>query len=110
MHLDLRHLGAKKILERLPGIRNMSIDFSGVDPINEPIPIMPCQHYSMGGIDTNEAGETVLKGFYAAGECACVSVHGGNRLGGNSLLDTIVFGKICAGSIDKYLRAGGGAA
>ncbi len=107
VHLDLRHLGAKKILERLPGIRNMSIDFSGVDPINEPIPIMPCQHYSMGGIDTNEAGETVLKGFYAAGECACVSVHGGNRLGGNSLLDTIVFGKICAGSIDKYLRAGG---
>ena len=106
VHLDLRHLGAKKILERLPGIRRMSIDFAGVDPIDRPIPIMPCQHYSMGGIDTNASGQTVLKGFYAAGECACVSVHGGNRLGGNSLLDTIVFGKICAGSIDAYLSAG----
>jgi succinate dehydrogenase / fumarate reductase flavoprotein subunit len=106
VHLDLRHLGAKKILERLPGIRRISIDFAGVDPIDQPIPIMPCQHYSMGGIDTNASGETVLKGFYAAGECACVSVHGGNRLGGNSLLDTIVFGKICAGSIDAYLSAG----
>ena len=105
VHLDLRHLGAKKILERLPGIRRISIDFAGVDPIDQPIPIMPCQHYSMGGIDTNSAGETVLKGFYAAGECACVSVHGGNRLGGNSLLDTIVFGKICAGSIDAYLSS-----
>ncbi len=106
VHLDLRHLGAKKILERLPGIRRISIDFAGVDPIDQPIPIMPCQHYSMGGIDTNSASETVLKGFYAAGECACVSVHGGNRLGGNSLLDTIVFGKISARSIDAYLSAG----
>ncbi|MGA3175427.1 MAG: FAD-dependent oxidoreductase [Syntrophorhabdales bacterium] len=104
VHLDLRHLGAKKILERLPGIRRISIDFAGVDPINEPIPIMPCQHYSMGGIDTNEKGETLIKGFYAAGECACVSVHGGNRLGGNSLLDTIVFGKLCSVSIDEYLQ------
>jgi len=104
VHLDLRHLGAKKILERLPGIRRISIDFAGVDPINEPIPIMPCQHYSMGGIDTNEKGETLVKGFYAAGECACVSVHGGNRLGGNSLLDTIVFGKLCSVSIDEYLQ------
>jgi succinate dehydrogenase / fumarate reductase flavoprotein subunit len=103
VHLDLRHLGEKKILERLPGIRRMSIDFAGVDPIHEPIPIMPCQHYSMGGIDTNARGETALKGFYAAGECACVSVHGGNRLGGNSLLDTIVFGKISSVSIDDYL-------
>jgi len=103
VHLDLRHLGEKKILERLPGIRRMSIDFAGVDPIREPIPIMPCQHYSMGGIDTNARSETALKGFYAAGECACVSVHGGNRLGGNSLLDTIVFGKISSVSIDDYL-------
>ncbi len=103
VHLDLRHLGEKKILERLPGIRRISIDFAGVDPIREPIPIMPCQHYSMGGIDTNARGETGLKGFYAAGECACVSVHGGNRLGGNSLLDTIVFGKLCSLSIDDYL-------
>ena len=104
VHLDLRHLGERMILERLPGIRRISIDFAGVDPVREPIPIMPCQHYSMGGIDTNTRGETTLKAFYAAGECACVSVHGGNRLGGNSLLDTIVFGKICAASIDEFLR------
>jgi succinate dehydrogenase / fumarate reductase flavoprotein subunit len=103
IHLDLRHLGKKKILERLPGIRRICIDFAGVDPVHEPIPIMPCQHYSMGGIDTNSRGETAMKGFYAAGECACVSVHGANRLGGNSLLDTIVFGKVCSVSIAQYL-------
>jgi succinate dehydrogenase / fumarate reductase, flavoprotein subunit len=104
IQLDLRHLGRKRIMERLPGIRNISIDFIGVDPILEPIPIMPCQHYSMGGIDTNERAETELAGFYAAGECACVSVHGANRLGGNSLLDTIVFGKLAALAIDETLQ------
>ena len=101
--LDLRHLGEKKIRERLPGIRKICIDFIGIDPVLEPIPIMPCQHYSMGGIDTNERAETEIKGFYAAGECACVSVHGANRLGGNSLLDTIVFGKLASLSIPEYL-------
>jgi len=104
INLDLRHLGAQKILEKLPGIRNICIDFIGIDPILEPIPIMPCQHYSMGGIDTNEKSETDIKGFYAAGECACVSVHGANRLGGNSLLDTIVFGKLASFAIDAYLQ------
>jgi succinate dehydrogenase / fumarate reductase flavoprotein subunit len=104
INLDLRHLGAPKILEKLPGIRNICIDFIGVDPILEPIPVMPCQHYSMGGIDTNEKCETNVSGFYAAGECACVSVHGANRLGGNSLLDTIVFGKLACSAIDEYLR------
>ncbi|MCX5811688.1 MAG: FAD-binding protein [Proteobacteria bacterium] len=104
INLDLRHLGAPKILEKLPGIRNICIDFIGVDPILEPIPIMPCQHYSMGGIDTNEKCETNVSGFYAAGECACVSVHGANRLGGNSLLDTIVFGKLACLAIDEHLR------
>jgi len=104
INLDLRHLGAQKILEKLPGIRNICIDFIGIDPILEPIPIMPCQHYSMGGIDTNEKCETDIKGFYAAGECACVSVHGANRLGGNSLLDTIVFGKLASFAIDAYLQ------
>lgn len=103
VHLDLRHLGAKKIKQRLKGIRSICVDFAGIDPIDQPIPIMPCQHYSMGGIDTNERCETVLKGFYASGECACVSVHGANRLGGNSLLDTIVFGKLAARSIAEYL-------
>ncbi|MFZ3114114.1 MAG: FAD-dependent oxidoreductase [Syntrophales bacterium] len=101
--LDLRHLGEKRILERLPGIRNICLDFIGIDPVTDPIPIMPCQHYSMGGIDANERCETAVKGFYAVGECACVSVHGGNRLGGNSLLDTIVFGKLAALFIPEYL-------
>ena len=85
VHLDLRHLGKEKIMDRLPGIRQIAVDFAGVDPILEPIPIQPAQHYSMGGIPTNLDGETSLPGLFAAGECACVSVHGANRLGGNSL-------------------------
>ena len=92
VHLDFRHLGRDKILDLLPGIRQIAIDFAGVDPILEPIPIQPAQHYSMGGIATNVNGETALPGLFAAGECACVSVHGANRLGGNSLLETLVFG------------------
>ncbi len=92
VHLDLRHLGREKIMDRLPGIRQITIDFAGVDPILDPIPIQPGQHYSMGGIPTNADGETPLPGLFAAGECACLSVHGANRLGGNSLLDTLVFG------------------
>jgi succinate dehydrogenase / fumarate reductase flavoprotein subunit len=92
VHLDLRHLGKEKIMDRLPGIRQISIDFAGIDPILEPIPIQPAQHYSMGGIVSNVDGETSLPGLLAAGECACVSVHGANRLGGNSLLETLVFG------------------
>jgi succinate dehydrogenase / fumarate reductase flavoprotein subunit len=93
VHLDLRHLGREKILDRLPGIRQIAIDFAGVDPILEPIPTQPAQHYSMGGIPTNPDGETPLPGLYAAGECACVSVHGANRLGGNSLLEALAFGQ-----------------
>ncbi len=93
VHLDLRHLGKEKIMERLPGIRQITMDFAGVDPILEPIPIQPAQHYSMGGIPTNADGETELTGLFAAGECACVSVNGANRLGGNSLLETLVFGE-----------------
>jgi succinate dehydrogenase / fumarate reductase flavoprotein subunit len=92
-------------MEKLPGIRNICIDFIGIDPVLEPIPIMPCQHYSMGGIDTNEKCETGISGFYTAGECACVSVHGANRLGGNSLLDTIVFGKLACFAIDECLSS-----
>ena len=92
VYLDLRHLGKEKIMDRLPGIRQIAIDFAGVDPILEPIPVQPAQHYSMGGIATNLDGETSLPGLFAAGECACVSVHGANRLGGNSLLETLVFG------------------
>ncbi len=92
VHLDLRHLGREKILDRLPGIRRIALDFAGMDPILKPIPVQPAQHYSMGGIPTGLDGETLFHGLFAAGECACVSVHGANRLGGNSLLETLVFG------------------
>jgi len=104
LHLDLRHLGAAKINERLPGIRDLSMNFAGVDPIKDPIPVRPSQHYTMGGIDTNEKTETEITGFYAAGECACASVHGSNRLGGNSLLETVVFGKIGGGVVAEFLK------
>ena len=107
VYLDLRHLGKEKIMERLPGIRDLAINFVGVDPIEKPIPIQPGQHYSMGGIDTNVDGETRVKGFYAAGECACVSVHGANRLGGNSLLETIVFGKLAGQHLARTFAEGG---
>ena len=100
VQLDLRHLGPEKILERLPGIREISIDFGGIDPVEEPIPVQPGQHYSMGGIDTDVTGKTRVSNFYAAGECGCVSVHGANRLGGNSLLDTLVFGRLVAEAIN----------
>ncbi len=101
--LDLRHLGAKKINERLPGIRELSIKFAGIDPVDKPIPVQPGQHYTMGGIYTNTDTETAVKGFYAAGEAACISVHGANRLGGNSLLETLVFGKIAGVKISEYI-------
>jgi len=91
--LDLRHLGADRILERLHGTRELSMTFAGVDPIYEPIPVRPGAHYHMGGVDTDVWGLTSVEGLYAAGECACVSVHGANRLGGNALMETITFGK-----------------
>jgi succinate dehydrogenase / fumarate reductase flavoprotein subunit len=91
--LDLRHLGRAKILERLPQIRELALEFAGVDPTEAPIPVRPGAHYQMGGVRTNQWGETEVAGLYAAGECACVSVHGANRLGGNSLLETVVFGR-----------------
>jgi succinate dehydrogenase / fumarate reductase, flavoprotein subunit len=91
--LDLRHLGAERILERLHGTRELSMVFAGVDPIHDPIPVRPGAHYHMGGVDTDVWGETSLEGLYAAGEVACVSVHGANRLGGNALMETITYGK-----------------
>jgi succinate dehydrogenase / fumarate reductase flavoprotein subunit len=99
VHLDLTHLGSDRIKERLPGIRQIAMDFAGVDPINEPVPVQPGQHYSMGGIDADINGMTILPGLYAAGECASISVHGANRLGGNSLLETVVFGRLVADKI-----------
>jgi succinate dehydrogenase / fumarate reductase flavoprotein subunit len=91
--LDLRHLGADRILERLHGTRELAMTFAGVDPIYEPIPVRPGAHYHMGGVDTDVWGLTSVEGLYAAGECACVSVHGANRLGGNALMETITYGK-----------------
>ena len=102
--LDLRHLGRGRILERLPQIRELSLEFAGVDPIESPIPVRPGAHYQMGGVKTSQWGETELPGLYAAGECACVSVHGANRLGGNSLLETIVFGRRAGTRAADYVR------
>lgn len=104
VHLELRHLGKQKILTGLPGIRDLAIEFAAIDPIKEPIPVQPAQHYTMGGVDCNAKCETNIKGLYAAGECACVSVHGANRLGGNSLLETVVFGKIGGENAGKYAK------
>ncbi|ULA67371.1 MAG: Succinate dehydrogenase flavoprotein subunit [Nitrospira sp.] len=103
--LDLRHLGRAKILERLPQIRELAMEFAGLDPIETPIPIRPGAHYQMGGVRTNAWGETDLPGLFAAGECACVSVHGANRLGGNSLLETIVFGRRTGTKAAEAIRA-----
>jgi succinate dehydrogenase/fumarate reductase flavoprotein subunit len=89
----MRHLGAERIIERLPGSRELSMTFAGVDPIYDPVPVRPGAHYHMGGISTDNSGATELTGLYAAGECACVSIHGANRLGGNSLMETITFGR-----------------
>jgi succinate dehydrogenase / fumarate reductase flavoprotein subunit len=104
VHLDLTHLGEEKIKERLPGIRQIAIDFAGVDPIEKPIPVQPGQHYSMGGISTDSEAKTELPGLFAAGECACVSVHGANRLGGNSLLEAVVYGKIVGAVAADYMK------
>ncbi|MBU8922529.1 MAG: succinate dehydrogenase flavoprotein subunit [Bacteroidales bacterium] len=111
VHVDIRHLGEEKIMKQLPQIHELAWKFMGIDCIKEPIPIQPTGHYSMGGIPTNIDGEvlfdgkkTPVKGFYAAGECACVSVHGGNRLGTNSLLEASLFGRRCGKSIVRFLR------
>jgi len=109
IHLDLRHLGKDRIMERLPQIRQLGIDFIGVDCITDCLPIQPTAHYSMGGIPTDKYSHVILdeqgtrlNGFFAAGECACVSVHGGNRLGTNSLLDAVVFGERAGKSVLDY--------
>ncbi|MBI5032394.1 MAG: FAD-binding protein [Chloroflexi bacterium] len=104
MHLDIRHLGREKILERLPGIRDICISFLGIDPIDKPIPIQPGQHFIMGGIDTDKDGSTILPGVFASGECAAVSVHGANRLGGNSLLECVVMGQRSGAAAANYVK------
>ena len=92
VHLDLRHLGEAKINERLPMVRELAMSYVGVDPVHAPIPVRPVVHYTMGGIDTDINAATSLDGLYAAGECACVSINGANRLGSNSLTELLVFG------------------
>jgi succinate dehydrogenase / fumarate reductase flavoprotein subunit len=101
--LDLRHLGPERIMERLPQIRELSIAFAGVDPIDEPIPIRPGAHYHMGGVHVDIWGAAPhMPGLFAAGECSCVSVHGANRLGGNSLLETVVYGARAGQAAARY--------
>jgi succinate dehydrogenase / fumarate reductase flavoprotein subunit len=100
--LDLRHLGAKKINERLPLIREVCMEFNDLDPIEEPIPCRPVAHYSMGGIETDIKGATRIRGVWAAGEAACVSLHGANRLGSNSTAECLVWGGIAGGEAGRY--------
>jgi succinate dehydrogenase / fumarate reductase, flavoprotein subunit len=102
IYLDLVHLGAKKINEHLPLIREVCIEFNDLDPIDEPIPCRPVAHYSMGGIETNLHGATRIKGIWAAGEAACVSLHGANRLGANSTAECLVWGKITGEETGRY--------
>lgn len=112
--LKVDHLGAASIKKRLPGIRELSMRFANVDPIDDPIPVYPTAHYTMGGVPTNRFGQVVapikqapeeaIQGLYAVGECACVSIHGANRLGGNSLLDIVVFGRAAGNHIIEYLK------
>lgn len=93
--LDLRHLGSRKIDERIPMVRELAEKYMGLDPVHEPIPVRPGQHYMMGGVSTNAKGETPMPGLYAVGETACVSINGANRLGSNSLSECLVFGAAC---------------
>lgn len=103
--LDLRHLGAEKINERLSGIREIALKFKGIDPINEPLPIRPVCHYTMGGVKTNISAETPIAGLWAAGEAACVSINGANRLGANSTAECLVFGAQSGAGAAKYVMA-----
>ncbi len=104
VHLDLRHLGEEKINQRLPFVRELARTYAGVDPVHEPIPIRPVVHYMMGGVDTDVDGATVLRGLYAAGETACVTINGANRLGSNSLTECLVFGARAARHAARFVR------
>ena len=102
IHLDLRHLGRERILERLPLIREVTIKHIGLDPIERPIPIRPVAHYTMGGVHTDIKGQTPIENIWAAGEVACVSVHGANRLGANSTAECLVWGRVAGAEAAKY--------
>jgi succinate dehydrogenase / fumarate reductase flavoprotein subunit len=103
LHLDLTHLGAEKINKRLPLIREVCIDFISIDPVTVPIPVRPVAHYAMGGVATNISGATPMKGIWASGEAACVSLHGANRLGSNSTAECLVWGKITGKDMADYV-------
>jgi succinate dehydrogenase / fumarate reductase flavoprotein subunit len=110
LYLDVRHLGRKVIEEKLPDITDFARIYQGVEPLTEPVPVQPTAHYAMGGIPTNVSTEvvrdgkaTVVPGLFAAGECACVSVHGANRLGTNSLVDLLVFGRRAGRQMARYV-------
>lgn len=104
VHLDLRHLGAQKIHERLPLITEVAKTFAGIDPVTTPIPVRPAVHYTMGGIRANRWTETSMAGLYAAGECSSVGIHGANRLGSNSLAEIVVFGRVAGERAAAYVR------
>jgi fumarate reductase flavoprotein subunit len=104
VHLDLRHLGEKVIDKKLPFVRELAKNYVGIDPVYEPIPVRPVVHYMMGGISTDVTGKTMLEGLYAAGEAACVSINGANRLGSNSLTELLVFGNRAGRSAARYAR------
>ncbi len=113
VHLDLRHLGRQAIMEKLPQIHELILKFAGIDAVTDFIPILPTSHYAMGGIPTDNNGQVVMDakntpvvGFYAAGECACISLHGANRLGCNSTMDCAVFGRKVGRAMAKFIGAG----
>ena len=107
VHLDLRHLGEAIIDERLPMVRELSRSYVGVDPVHDPIPVRPVVHYTMGGIDTDIDAATCVDGLFAAGECACVSINGANRLGSNSLTELLVFGARAGRGAAEFAMQGG---
>jgi fumarate reductase flavoprotein subunit len=102
VHLDVRHLGEKKIDKKIPFVRELAKNYAGIDPVYEPIPVRPVVHYMMGGVSTDKEGATVVPGLYAAGECACISLNGANRLGSNSLTELLVFGARAARSAVRF--------
>jgi fumarate reductase flavoprotein subunit len=104
VHLDIRHLGEKKINQKIPFVRELTKNYVGIDPVYEPIPVRPVVHYMMGGIDTTTDAATALPGLYAAGECACVSINGANRLGSNSLVEILVFGARAGRNAAEWAR------
>src|SRR5437660_12165900 len=105
VHLDVRHLGEKKINKKIPFVRELAKNYAGIDPVYQPIPVRPVVHYMMGGVSTDREGATVVPGLFAAGECACVSINRANRLGSNSLTELLVFGARAARSAARFAAA-----